>query len=165
MTTPLRVLTGANAASTKVTFRPRSPAGSPRGGNGGSSTRRIRGGQEGRQHRLQQRVRSKSPTADSSGLSTFALSTTPVALDKNKEAPRTAAGGSLATTPDIDEADAMSPRADTKKQANKAPALLAAVMPESVTKDPTSSELKKIRCVPVKGEGTAFDDFWSSGWG
>ncbi|CAM9230513.1 unnamed protein product [Scytosiphon promiscuus] len=168
MTPPLRVLTGANPASSKVTFRARSPAGSPRGDAGGASSRRIRGGQDGRQHRLQQRARSRSPSsasAEAARLSSFALSTTPVALDKNKAAPGNAAGGPP-VTPGMDDADATSPSTETKKKKKpEVTALLAAMMPESAAKDPTSSELKKIRCVPVKGEGTAFDDFWSSGWG
>lgn len=168
-TPPLRVLTGVNpAASTKVTFRARSPAASPTrhtSENGVASPRRIRGGHEGRQHRLQQRVRSKSPSpspAEAARFSSFALSTTPVALGKDKEAPRGAAGGPLAT-PGVDD---VSPAAQTKKkQEAEVPAVLATILPNSVAKDPTASELKKIRCVPVKGEGTAFDDFWSSGWG
>ncbi|CAM9676576.1 unnamed protein product, partial [Hapterophycus canaliculatus] len=170
MTPPLRVLTGANPASTRVTFRARSPAGSPRGdtsGNGGASPRRVRGAQEGRQHRLQQRVRSKSPSSSpvEAALLSCALSTTPVALGKNKEAPRSAADGPPATR-GIDDADMMSPGlANDEKKEPGVPGLLAAKMPHSVGKDPTASELKKIRCVPVKGEGTAFDDFWSSGWG
>ncbi|CAM9242003.1 unnamed protein product, partial [Ectocarpus fasciculatus] len=161
--TPPRVLTRASPASTKITFRPRSPPPpSPSGdgepvGNATVGARRVRGGMEGRQHRVLQRVHSPR-----------AFSMTPIALAKNNEAPLSAAGASATSGGQGGSQSGVMRSTDEKKQTKlKPPALITAMMHDgcNVTPCSTASDKKKIRCVPAKGEGSDFDDFWSSGWG
>lgn len=161
--TPPRVLTRASPASTKITFRPRSPPPPSPSGDGepvGNATvggRRIRGGMEGRQHRVLQRVHSPR-----------AFIRTPIALAKNNETPLSAAGTSATSGGEGGSQSGVTRSTDEKKQTKlKPPALITAMMHDGcdVTPCSTASDRKKIRCVPAKGEGSDFDDFWSSGWG
>ncbi|CAN0380368.1 unnamed protein product [Ectocarpus sp. 12 AP-2014] len=163
MTTPPRVLARPSPASTKITFRPRSPPPPSPSGEGepvGNSTvgaRRIRGGMEGRQHRVLQRVHSPR-----------AFSMTPIALAKNNEAPLSAAGASgTSGGKGGSQSGVMRSTVEKKQTKLKPPALITTMMHDGcdVTPCSTASDRKKIRCVPARGEGSDFDDFWSSGWG